>query len=120
MEKEFEDFWNLHRKRLLLNAPQELRQEYMESSRLDTPMDWAGFVLPIAVGILLQPHIRMQSEVLSWAVILVVVVVLFVLLQMAKPLLQKKKSTIQVVEQIKQYYYERYKKYGLEKMEPWK
>lgn len=120
MEKEFEDFWNLHRKRLLLNAPQELRQEYMESSRLDTPMDWVGFVFPIAVGILIQPHIHMQSELLSWAIILVVVIVLFVLLQMVKPLVQKKKSTIQVVEQIKQYYYERYKKYGLEKLEPWK
>ena len=25
-----------------------------------------------------------------------------------------------ILEQIKQYYYERYKKYGLDKMEPWK
>lgn len=32
---------------------------------------------------------------------------------------QKKKSTIQAIDQIKQYYYERYKKYGLDKMEPW-
>lgn len=120
MEKEFEDFWNAHRKRLLLNAPQALRQEYLESSKLDSPMDWACFVLPVAVGILIQPHINLKSEVLSWAIILLVVVVLFALLQMIKPLVQKKKSTIQVVEQIKQYYYERYKKYGLEKMEPWK
>lgn len=49
-----------------------------------------------------------------------IVVVLFALLQMVKPMLQKKKTTIQVIEQIKQYYYDRYKKYGLEKMEPWK
>jgi hypothetical protein len=35
-------------------------------------------------------------------------------------MLQKKKTTIQVIEQIKQYYYDRYKKYGLDKMEPWK
>ena len=110
----------MHRKRLLLNAPQALRQEYLESSKLDSPMDWACFVLPVAVGILIQPHINLRSEVLSWAIILLVVVVLFALLQMIKPLVQKKKSTIQVVEQIKQYYYERYKKYGLEKMEPWK
>lgn len=44
----------------------------------------------------------------------------FALLQMVKPMLQKKKTTIQVIEQIKQYYYDRYKKYGLDKMEPWK
>ena len=29
MEKEFEDYWNAHRKRLLLNAPRELREEYL-------------------------------------------------------------------------------------------
>lgn len=40
-------------------------------------------------------------------------------LQMVKPFFQKKKSTIQAIDQIKQYYYERYKKYGLDKMEPW-
>lgn len=51
---------------------------------------------------------------------LLIVVVLFALLQMVKPMLQKKKTTIQVIEQIKQYYYDRYKKYGLDKMEPWK
>ena len=38
---------------------------------------------------------------------------------MVKPFFQKKKSTIQAIDQIKQYYYERYKKYGLDKMEPW-
>ena len=53
------------------------------------------------------------------AIILLIVVVLFVLLQMVKPFFQKKKSTIQAIEQIKQYYHERYKKYGLDKMEPW-
>ena len=105
MEKEFEEYWNAHRKRLMLNAPREMREEYLESTKLDTPMDWVCFVLPVAVGIIVQ---------------LLIVVVLFALLQMVKPLLQKKKTTVQVIEQIKQYYYERYKKYGLDKMEPWK
>lgn len=52
MEKEFEDYWNAHRKRMLLNAPRELREEYLESTKLDSPMDWVCFVLPVAVGIL--------------------------------------------------------------------
>ena len=72
-----------------------------------------------AAGILIQPHVNLKSEVLSWAIILLIVVVLFVFLQMVKPFFQKKKSTIQAIDQIKQYYYERYKKYGLDKMEPW-
>lgn len=108
MEKEFEDYWNAHRKRMLLNAPRELREEYLESTKLDSPMDWVCFVLPVAVGILVQPHIHFASEILmdysaahrGGA---------FALLQMVKPMLQKKKTTIQVIEQIKQYYYDRYK-----------
>lgn len=64
MEKEFEDYWNAHRKRMLLNAPRELREEYLESTKLDSPMDWVCFVLPVAVGILVQPHIHFASEIL--------------------------------------------------------
>ena len=120
MEKEFEEYWNAHRKRLMLNAPREMREEYLESTKLDTPMDWVCFVLPVAVGIIVQPRIKLGSEILSWIIMLLIVVVLFALLQMVKPLLQKKKTTVQVIEQIKQYYYERYKKYGLDKLEPWK
>jgi hypothetical protein len=34
MEKEFEDYWNKHQKRLILNAPKALRDEYFESTKL--------------------------------------------------------------------------------------
>lgn len=43
----------------------------------------------------------------------------FALLQMVKPYLQKKKTTIQALDAIKNFYYERYKKYGLDKIESW-
>lgn len=119
MEKDFEDYWQKHQKRLILNAPKELRDEYLESTRLDTPMDWACFVLPIALGIILQPRLKFNSEILSWAVVLLVVVVSFALLQMLKPKLQKKKTTIQAIKSIRDYYYDRYKKLGLNKIETW-
>lgn len=119
MEKEFEDYWQKHQKRLILNAPQELRDEYLESTRLDTPMDWACFVLPIALGIILQPRLNFSSEILSWAVVLLIVVVSFALLQMLKPKLQKKKTTIQAIKAIRDFYYDRYKKLGLDKIETW-
>lgn len=89
MEKEFEEYWSAHCRRMLLNAPHELRQEYLESTKLNTPMDWVCYILPVAAGILVQPHINLKSEVLSWAIILLIVVVLFVLLQMAKPFFRK-------------------------------
>lgn len=90
MEKEFEEYWSAHSKRMLLNAPGNLRQEYLESTKLDTPMDWVCYILPVAAGILIQPHVNLKSEVLSWAIILLIVVVLFVLLQMIKPFFRKR------------------------------
>lgn len=51
MEKEFEDYWNKHQKRLILNAPKALRDEYFESTKLDSPIDWVCFILPVALGI---------------------------------------------------------------------
>lgn len=119
MDKEFEDYWNAHQRHLILNAPEKLRKEFMESSRLDSPVDWVCFVIPIAVGILLQPLLGFASEILSWGVVLLVVVILFVLLQMVRPYISRKKTEAQVVDEIKRFYYERYKKYGLDMMEPW-
>ncbi len=117
MEKEFEDYWNKHQKRLILNAPKALRDEYIESTKLDSPIDWVCFILPVALGIGLQPILDIQSEILSWAVVLLIVVVCFAVMQLVKPMLQKKKSTIQVVKSIKAFYYEVYKKNGLKKLE---
>ena len=116
MEKEFEDYWNKHQKRLILNAPKALRDEYFESTKLDSPIDWVCFILPVALGIGLQPILDIQSEILSWAVVLLIVVVCFAVMQLVKPMLQKKKSTIQVVKSIKAFYYEVYKKNGLKKL----
>ena len=120
MDKMFEDYWNIHQKHLVLNAPEKLRKEYMEAKSLDSPVDWLCFLFPVGVGILLQPLLGFTSEILSWGIVLLVVVVLFVLMQMVKPHLTKKKSETQVLREIKQFYYERYKKAGsLDILEPW-
>lgn len=120
MDKEFEEYWATHQKHLLLNAPENLRAQYEESNRLDSPLDWFCFGLPIAVGVLVQPFIKLQSEILSWGIVLVIVVLLFALMQMVKPHLSKKKTELQAIDEIKRYYYERYKKTGkLDSLEPW-
>lgn len=120
MEKEFEDYWAAHQRHLILNAPEKMRKEYLQASRLDSPLDWIGFVLPIGFGIILQPILPLRSEILSWGITLFFVVVLFVLVQMVKPRITKKRSEAQVIEEIKRYYYERYKKdSNLQLLEPW-
>ena len=92
----------------------------MEAGRLVSPADWVCFILPVGVGILLQPFLNFSSEILSWAIVLVVVVLLFVFMQMIKPYISKKKTEAEALEEIKKYYYERYKKTGkLDTLEPW-
>lgn len=121
MDKEFEDYWDTHQRHLILNAPESLRNAYLEASRLDSPIDWLGVIVPVGVGIVVQPFIKLQSEVLTWAIVFVLVVVLFVFMQMIKPYFSKKKTESQVIAEIKQYYYDRYKKIGdLNKLEPWR
>lgn len=120
-EKIFNEFWERHQKQLILNAPKELRDEYVKSTQLDTPLDWVCFVLPIAAGIGLFPLFQVGSEVLSWLIMAVVVIVLFVLMQMLKPLVSRKKTTPQVVGRIKAYYYNIYVKTGdIESLDMWR
>lgn len=120
MEKEFEDYWTTHQRRLILNAPEKLRKEYLQASRLDSPLDWIGFILPIGLGIALQPFLPLQSEILSWAITFVFVVLSFALVQMLKPRFTNRRTVAQVLDEIKQYYYQRYKKIGnLHLLEPW-
>ena len=89
MEKEFEEYWNKNQKRLILNAPKALRDEYIDSTKLDSPIDWVCFILPVALGIGLQPVLNIQSEILSWAVVLLIVVVCFAVLQLVKLIITK-------------------------------
>ena len=51
MEKEFEDYWNMHQKRLVLNAPKALRDEYIESTKLYRPTDGVCYNIAIDFGI---------------------------------------------------------------------
>lgn len=119
-ETEFNQFWEQHHKQLILNAPKELRDEYVESTQLNSPLDWLCFILPLGIGILVQPYIRLGSEILSWLIMVVIVVVLFALMQMVKPYISKKESTAQVVERIKEYYYSMYLQQGsLENFKAW-
>ncbi len=121
IEKTFNEYWERYQKQLILNAPSSLREEYLKSTQLDTPVDWFCFVLPIVVGVGLFPLLNFGSEMLSWLVVVLVVVVLFALMQMLKPYLSKKKTTAQVVDRIKAYYFEIYKKSGdIESLDDWR
>ena len=82
MTQEFEDYWEKHQRQLILGAPEPLRTEYLESNKLNSPLDWLCFVIPIGVGIAVQSCLRVESEIVSWSIVLVVVVLLFAVMQM--------------------------------------
>ena len=119
MTQEFEDYWEKHQRQLILGAPEPLRTEYLESNKLDSPLDWLCFVIPIGVGIAVQSCLRVESEIVSWSIVLVVVVLLFAVMQMIKPYVTKKKTTQQVINEIKEYYYQKYLETGdLKQIDP--
>lgn len=120
MTKEFEDYFEHNRRRLLAKAPKELQDELLESTSFNTPIEWACIIVPLGVGIFMQPFLPFRSELLNWGVVCVVVVILFVVMQMIRPYFTKKKNALQAIEDIKKYYYERYEQTGdLAKIEPW-
>lgn len=119
MSKNFEEYWEKHQKHLILNAPEPLRSQYVDSNKLDTPMDWLCFVVPIGIGIMIQSNLELKSEILSWAIVLVAVVVLFAVMQLVKPYITKKKTTEQVINDIKAFYYKKFQESGdLNTMDP--
>lgn len=112
MSEIFEEYWGKHQKNLILNAPEPLRSQYLDSNKLDTPMDWLCFVVPIGVGIVVQSSLNLKSEFLSWTIVLVSVVVLFALMQVIKPHFTKKKTTEQAINDIKTYYFRKFQEAG--------
>ena len=116
---EFEEYWLSHEKELILRAPKKLQDDMLEATKLTTVTDWAFFIFPICVGVLIQPFIQLKSEILSWLLAVVAVVIIFVALQILKPYVSKKKTAGEAKQAIKQFYWERYKKYGIDKLTDW-
>lgn len=120
MTKEFESYFEHNRRRLVAKAPKELQEELLDSTSINTPIDWACIIVPLGVGVFIQPFLPFHSEIANWGIVLVVVVVLFALMQMVRPFFTKKKNSMQALDDIKEYYYERYKETGdLTKIDPW-
>ena len=120
LRESFEKFWSQHQKQLILHAPEDLRNDYMRSTQMDTPADWVCFIIPVCVGIFTSSLLKIQSQILSWVVTIVVIVVLFAVMQIIKPHFSKKKSTADAIRLIKEYYFGIYKKTGdLSNLDTW-
>ena len=80
----------------------------------------SSFCIDLQRFMLIPTKFPLSREILSWLIMVVIVSVLFALMQMVKPYISKKKSTAQVVERIKEYYYSMYLQQGsLENFKAW-
>ena len=84
MEKELEHFWTAHRKQLIARAPKRWQEERTHSLGMNTLGDWLLWIVPVGV----------------------------VVCQMVRPYVTGKRSVAEIDKEIKQYYYEQYRRDG--------
>lgn len=108
-EKEFEDYWNLHKKQLLMEAPQHLKEERLNSVKMNTAGDWLLAAFPFIVIVLFLQAGFIKNEMLNYICGIVICIILWVLCEMTKPYVIGKRSVGDIDKDIKQYYYEQWK-----------
>lgn len=107
-DKEFEDYWKIHRSRLVKQAPSWLAEERQRSLGMNTMGDWILLPLPIVAMLWLLGNPIVESEMLNFIIVLAVGVVVTVVCQMLKPYVTGKRSVSDIDNDIKQYFYQRY------------
>lgn len=112
MEKEFEEFWKLHQKQLLSKAPEKYTAELKDSRSLNTAGDWLLLLFELVPGIYFTQAGYLRNEMLNFICGVVVIFVCMAVGEMLKPYVTGKRSSGDIVNDIKQYYYNRYKENG--------
>lgn len=112
MEKEFEDYWKARQKHLIQNAPEHLAEERRNSSRMNTAGDWLLLAFPVVAMFIFMNQHFIQSELPNFLCGVVVCVVFAVIGELLKPYVTGKRRVGDIDKDIKQYYYEKYKRDG--------
>ncbi|HAG33411.1 hypothetical protein CIK94_00740 [Prevotella sp. P4-51] len=112
MEKEFEDFWTAHSKQLIARAPKRWQEERTHSLGMNTLGDWLLWIVPVGVVVCLMDYKFVASSLVNFLILLVICVVCVVVCQMVRPYVTGKRSVAEIDKEIKQYYYEQYRRDG--------
>ena len=112
MEQEFENYWNLHRKQLIDAAPSKLTEERKRSLGLNTAADWLLIAFPVIVMVVLMDYDFVNSPIINFIIVLIIGVITLVLGQMISPYVTGKRRITDIDNDIKQYYYNKYKRTG--------
>ncbi len=117
MEKEFEDYWNMHRARLIRRCPTSLKDERQNSSKMNTAGDWLLFIVPVVAMILFINHGFIKNEMINLVVTLVIGIIIYVLSDMLKPYVTGKRNVVDIDKDIKRHFYQIYKEKGLKALD---
>lgn len=112
MEKEFDEYWEAHKTRLLKNAPTQLKEERENSGKLNTMGDWMLMAFPVVVVVVFWELVPIKNELLNFVCSLVAGVIAYVLCEMVKPYVTGKRSVGDIDNDIKQHYYKLFQTTG--------
>lgn len=112
MEQEFENYWNLHHKQLIETAPSKLAEERKRSLGVNTTADWLLIAFPVIVMVVLMDYNFVNSPIINFVIVLFIGVITLVLGQMSSPYVTGKRRITDIDNDIKQYYYNKYKHTG--------
>ena len=112
MEQEFENYWNLHHKHLIETAPSKVAEERKRSLGVNTAADWLLIAFPVIVMVVLMDYNFVNSPIINFVIVLFIGVITLVLGQMISPYVTGKRRITDIDNDIKQYYYNKYKHTG--------
>lgn len=112
MEQEFENYRNLHHKQLIETAPSKLAEERKRSLGVNTAADWLLIAFPVIVMVVLMDYNFVNSPIINFVIVLFIGVITLVLGQMISPYVTGKRRITDIDNDIKQYYYNKYKHTG--------
>ena len=113
MEQEFEDYWESHRQLLINHAPKSLQEERKSYTKMNSAGDWLLFILPIMVMIGFYDQHLILNGLFNLVVTVVLGVLVFMGSEVLKPYVTRKRSLLEIDDDIKQYFYRVYKEKGL-------
>ena len=117
MEQEFEEYWESHRQLLINHAPKSLQEERKSNTKMNSVGDWLLFSLPIMVMIIFYDQHFILNGLGTLVMTAVLGVLVFMGSELLKPYVTRKRSLLEIDDDIKQYYYRVYKEKGLKFIE---
>ena len=107
------DYWKRHEKRLLKLAPRHLAEEKTQYGKYNTAGDWACMIFPFLPFSLILQITPFGNQYIDTALAFVALVVFVFLCEMARPHLTGKRPLTQINNDIKNYWYQKYKEKGI-------